>query len=338
MIDAFVLLSPILLLAVIALVGLVGCNQVFGLDPTRGALPDPTLDPTWGSPAGGTKVTITQPDVNTGATVAFGGAAADPEFVSVNGNQVTVSATPRHSPGAVDVVVTNPGGDSGTAKAAFTYGVAETDTAVNFATGVATLQLAPVEGHLVVVVALWSGAGTLTLNVNPPTPFMLIKQADLPPQNIHAAVYFANNLAGAVAVRGDLAGGGSPSFAMVATAYDSVDTSLSLTSDQFNSLQGSGSSLSLPLPISDLAAGDLIYAMAVSRNSAGALAGGVAAPVGDNTIITRTRSPIPAYLLVDDHVVLPADLNASPFSISATATDPTGSWYIFGMRIRVGAS
>ena len=34
MIDPFVLLTPILLLAVIALLRFVGCNQVFGLEPT----------------------------------------------------------------------------------------------------------------------------------------------------------------------------------------------------------------------------------------------------------------------------------------------------------------
>src|SRR6266545_7870026 len=34
MIDPFVLLAPIFLLAVIALLGFVGCNQIYGLDET----------------------------------------------------------------------------------------------------------------------------------------------------------------------------------------------------------------------------------------------------------------------------------------------------------------
>jgi len=38
-IDSFVLLTPLLMLGVIALVRFVGCNQVFGLEPTVSALP-----------------------------------------------------------------------------------------------------------------------------------------------------------------------------------------------------------------------------------------------------------------------------------------------------------
>ena len=343
MIDTFVLLSPILLLCIVALVGLLGCNQVYGLHGTHESFPIASVDPSWGSPAGGTAVTITTSGANSGATVAFGGAAVDPEFVHITNSSITVDQTPRHSPGAVDVVVTNTDESRGTLSSGFTYGVAETGTALNYATGVANLQLAPVEGQLVVVVALWSGAGALTLNSNPATTFTLIKQADLGPNNppnqpVHVAVYFANNLSGAVAVSSNLTGGGSPRIAMVATAYDFVATNLALTPDQFSSLQGSGTSLALPLSISDLAAGDLIYATAVSLNSAGQVAGGVTAPAGNDTIIARTQTPIPAYLLVEDHVVLPPDLSASPFSITATATDPTGSWFIFGMRVRVGAS
>ncbi|HZU45147.1 MAG TPA: IPT/TIG domain-containing protein [Terriglobales bacterium] len=338
MIDAFVVLSPILLLAVLALLGLLGCNQVLGLNPTKTALPDPILDQTWGSPAGGTKVVITEPGVNTGATVTFGGAAADPEFLTYGAGQVTVGQTPRHSPGAVDVVVTNPDGSPGTAKSAFTYGITERAVVVNSAISAATLQLAPIDGQLVVLAVLWSGTGTLTLTTNPPTNFTRVNQDDLPPQGINVAIFFSNNVQAAVQIRGDLAGSSSPNFSMVATGYDFVDTNLALTQDQFKSAQGNGTSVALPLPISDLAPGDLIYAAAVSRNSGGALAGGITAPASDATIITRTKSPIPAYFLVDDHVVLPADVQSPPYTITANTTDPAGSWYVFGLRIRVATS
>jgi hypothetical protein len=42
MIDPFVLLTPILMLGVLALVRFVGCNQIFGLDPTAGRPAPPT--------------------------------------------------------------------------------------------------------------------------------------------------------------------------------------------------------------------------------------------------------------------------------------------------------
>ncbi len=335
MLDPFVWLTPFLLLGIIALLGLVGCDQVLGLNPVNLALTVNPPTPPWGSPAGGTNVTITGGPFATDAVVAFGGAAAASEFVSVNGNQITVSQTPLHSPGAVDVVVTNGNGDSGTASNGFTYGVAESGNAVNFATGSSTLQLPPVEGDFVVVAALWSGAGTLSFTVNPPTAFNLIAQTDLPAATpVHIAIYFANNLSGPVAIRGDLAGGSGPSFSLVATGYKFANANQAFTPDQFNSMQGTGASLVLPLAISDLVPGDLIYAVAVSRNTAGALSGGFSAPADPNVQV-RTSAPVPQYLLVQDKVVLPADTGSSPFNVAATATSPTASWLIFGMRVRV---
>lgn len=58
MMDAFVLLTPILVLAVVALLGFVGCNQVFGNNPTTLAIEVNDLIPDSGPSAGGTFVEI----------------------------------------------------------------------------------------------------------------------------------------------------------------------------------------------------------------------------------------------------------------------------------------
>ncbi|HUQ18704.1 MAG TPA: hypothetical protein VM099_03745 [Gemmatimonadaceae bacterium] len=58
MIDSFVFLAPLLLLGVMALVGFVGCDIVFGLDEVRDPLPAPVITAT----AGNRSVTVTWED------------------------------------------------------------------------------------------------------------------------------------------------------------------------------------------------------------------------------------------------------------------------------------
>ena len=338
MIDAYVLLlTPILLFGIVALLGLLGCDQVLGLHDSIQALPTPAVQPVFGSPAGGAKCTVTGSDFVSGATVSFGGAAAAPDFTDfVSSSEIDITQTPRHSPGVVDVVVTNPNGATGTLSNGYVYSVTENDTAVASLTGVSTLQLNPVEGQLVVVAALWSGVGTISFVTDPATTFTLVKQDVLAPQNINIAIYVANQLTGPVSIRGNITGGAPPRFSVIATGYDSADPNQAFTPDQFNSAQGAGMMLSLPLQISDLAPGDLIYAVALSRDSSGALSGGVTAPTNPNlTVSTRSTTPILPYFLVDDQVLLPGDISPS---FNVTATSSTSNWYIFAMRIRVATS
>ena len=84
--------------------------------------PAPTVtsvDPTDGPTAGGTAVTITGTGLVSGATVSFGGLPAT--VVSVQGDSGIVATTPAHVAGAVDVLVTNPDGQSGTLASGYTY-------------------------------------------------------------------------------------------------------------------------------------------------------------------------------------------------------------------------
>ncbi|HKT69833.1 MAG TPA: IPT/TIG domain-containing protein, partial [Terriglobales bacterium] len=84
--------------------------------------PTPTVSsvsPNSGSTNGGTSVTITGTNFAAGATVAFGGTAATSVTV-VSGTQINAT-TPAHAAGAVNVVVTNTGGPSGTLTNGFTY-------------------------------------------------------------------------------------------------------------------------------------------------------------------------------------------------------------------------
>jgi len=69
------------------------------------------------------KVTITGIRLLAGATVAIGGSASDVQVLNGTNGPFIIATTPAHaSTGFVDVVVTNPNGESGTLKAGFRYG------------------------------------------------------------------------------------------------------------------------------------------------------------------------------------------------------------------------
>jgi hypothetical protein len=332
MMDAFIFLAPVLLLAIVALVGLAGCSFHSSPDLNLPSI-SPPLSPQSGSAAGGDSVTINGGNFVNNDTVTFGGVAATVTSLATGSIVVT---TPAHSPGAVDVVVTNTVGNNATASQAFTYGMAESGTTLNSKPATSQLKLDPVQGQLVVLCVVWGGAGTLTVTATPAAAFTLVNQADLGPNNppnqpVHVAVFFANNLASAIAITATLTGGSASQLSLVATAYNFVDPSFS-AAGQFNSAQGAGTNIALPLSIPGLTPGGLIYTVVATLNATGILAGTITPPA-DPTVITRTQSPIPGYLLVDDHVVLPQDTTA-PYNITATASDPAGSWYVFGMRIR----
>ncbi len=87
-----------------------------------GLVNPPTLSgisPTSGPTAGGTAVTLAGTGFLAGATITFGGAAATAVTV-VSPTQITAT-TPADSAGAVNVVVTNPNGLSGTLTTGFTF-------------------------------------------------------------------------------------------------------------------------------------------------------------------------------------------------------------------------
>jgi hypothetical protein len=78
-----------------------------------------TISPTSGTTAGGTPVTVTGTGFLTGATVTFGGASAT--AVTVVSSTSMTATTPAHSPGGVDVVVTNTDTQNGTKTSGYNY-------------------------------------------------------------------------------------------------------------------------------------------------------------------------------------------------------------------------
>jgi hypothetical protein len=92
-----------------------------------------SISPVSGATTGGTAITINGAYFATGATVTLGGAAATGVTV-VSATKITAT-TPAHAAGAVDVVVANSDGVSGTLTSGFTYAAAPTVGSISPATG-----------------------------------------------------------------------------------------------------------------------------------------------------------------------------------------------------------
>jgi hypothetical protein len=78
-----------------------------------------SVTPNSGANTGGTAVTIKGTGFVSGATVSFGGTAAT--SVNVIGSTTITATTPAHATGAVNVVVTNPSGQSNTLTNGYSY-------------------------------------------------------------------------------------------------------------------------------------------------------------------------------------------------------------------------
>jgi hypothetical protein len=78
-----------------------------------------SVSPTTGLTTGGTAVTLLGQNFVSGATVTFGGVAATSATVA-SARQINATAPP-HKPGAANIVVTNPDGQSGTLASSFIY-------------------------------------------------------------------------------------------------------------------------------------------------------------------------------------------------------------------------
>lgn len=101
----------------------VGCgSSPMPVSPTLASPPSvTTISPNVGSTGGATRMTITGTGFLSGATVTFGGVAVQGRFDSRYVGTTMYLDTPEHVAGTVDVVVTNPGGQSVRMTDGYTY-------------------------------------------------------------------------------------------------------------------------------------------------------------------------------------------------------------------------
>jgi len=129
------------------------------------------VNPVSGSPAGGTSVVLTGSNFTGATAVTLGGAAAT-SFTVDSATQIT-AVTPAHAAGAVDVVVTTPGG-SATASNGFTYIAAPAISSINPTSG-------PAAGGTSVVLtgSNFTGATAVTLGGTAATSFTVVSATQI---------------------------------------------------------------------------------------------------------------------------------------------------------------
>jgi hypothetical protein len=324
MIDLFVILTPILVLGIIALLGFVGCDQVFGLKPVDPRISVDAVFPDSGTPAGGTNVVIAGSEFQAGCTVTFGGNPAS-NIVVLNDKKIT-AVTPQHSAGLVDVTVAKTGEFAGILEGAFTFAAVTHLQTVAIAGGGSSLSVPLPDfgsGTLIVAAVEWGGNATVTVSG---AAFTQIEIDILNPQKV--ATFSATNVSGPITVTATLNAPTTTEANLLVSAYDFAGAA----PDGPGSAHGTGTSAILPLQTSALSPGDLLYSVAIARTGGAVLSGALipgAAPA------FTAEAGAGSYRLVQDYVLQSTDVAAGQVNVGATNTSGTTTsvWYIFAMRI-----
>lgn len=324
MIDSFLLFTPILLLAIVALLGFVGCNWVFGIHETVLSVPPEigSIQPAFGSPAGGTAVTITGAKFVATPTVAFGGTAGTVQ--SATDSEIDVT-TPAHTPGLVDVVVTNPDGESDTLSSGFNF------TQVALAQPVQTKQLPgapPISvilpntqtGSLIVVTVSWGLAGILSISDSAGNGYQSAGNGNWSGQQAQMFVAI-NQSAGNLTVTASGPGTTGPCSICVAE-YLNEDSASPLYGFTHKASPSTGGALNVV--VTAMNAGDLIYAVAFAQSGNLAASGGFTA-AGSSTLGTIS-------LLAADQVAVTPEAT----TIGIMNSVSTSAWVILATAIRLG--
>lgn len=181
--------------------------QVATFKATRGTSTAPTVGsvtPASGPITGGTAVTIVGTNLLSGATVSFGASPAT--GVTLVSGTVITATTPAHAAGPVNVVVTNPDGQSGSLANGFTY---TTTVAIRFvqvaaATPQAQTQTVTVNypvsqtaGDLNIVVVGWNDTTSSVQSVKDSLGNVYTLAAGpISGTGLRQAIYYAKGIAG----------------------------------------------------------------------------------------------------------------------------------------------
>ena len=337
--DLFVILTPFLLLGVIALLGFIGCNQVYGLGEVKEKVVVAGIQPQSGSTQGGTRVRITGSNFTTSATVTFDGAAATE--VDVSDSVINCTTPGPHASGAVDVTVTNNQNVPGTLAAAdtghFSYAAVTNIGQTVIVPGAnnpggamaqASVSISDTP-KLVVVTVLWpTGGGTLSSLTVTGGTFQPPLKVDLW-SGYNVQTSFATNVppGSSVTITATLSSPTTPSpWNLCVTVYDNADQSS--PSYAPNSANSTTSGTIVPITFNVLEASDLIYTIAIAQTAASTFAG-FTGKLSAGTMFTEEQNS--GYLLIEDLQTSAA----GPVSVSAsTAGTNAAKWYLLAIGIK----
>jgi hypothetical protein len=283
--------------------------------------PGPTVSsvsPNSGSTNGGTAVTITGTNFAASATVTFGGTAAT--SVTVASSTSITATTPAHAAGAVSVVVTNTGGQSGTLTGGFTY-TSSSGTPISFvqvaaatpqtasSTVSVAYKVAQTAGDLNIVVVGWNDTTSV---VNTPTDTQgntyLLAVGPTTASGARQSIYYAKNIKG----------GGNTVTVTFNQAAAAVDVRV---------LEYKGLSQTSPLDVTAAAVGSSTTASSGSATTTSANE----LIFGADTIATGTPGPGAGFttriITSPDSDIAEDKIVSTTGSYSATApVSPSGYW------------
>lgn len=329
MMDLFVLLTPILLLAVVALLGFVGCNQVFGINPTILGIEVDSLIPDFGPSSGGTPVQIVGSNFTGADVVTFGGVNAT-QFNVVSDAQINATA-PKNPAGQASVVVTRTAdNDTNLYPAYFTYAAigfvqtASNAQPINPPISVAVNNTTP--GNLLIAAVTYGGppAGSVTVSDNLGNSFIL---AGSGPWLRQSRLFYLPNIPGGnMTITATGAGGAGGPCNISVSEYSGADPSAQAVygfSTKASLNAGTpGIEIMRGIAVSPAQAGDVVYVVVIASQPTSLVAGSGFVPHPSATTL----------LLVED--------NASAVTAAQTvATDDTTGgnfvpWVVLAVAIK----
>ncbi|MGA9979762.1 MAG: IPT/TIG domain-containing protein [Candidatus Sulfotelmatobacter sp.] len=322
MIDLFVLLTPIFLLGIVALLGFVGCDQIFGLQSTGLEPQISNVQPNSGPSVGGTRVQIFGSgftDLN-GAT--FGGVTGT-NVQPVNDSEVD-AVTPPHAPGPVDVVLTGNGSPL-SSSFTFTYyaiGFVQANASEQNGNGPITVTLPnpTTKGNLLIVAVSYAGpsSSTVTLSDNLGDTFA---QAGIGPWLRQSRLFYVPNIFGGnVTITATLGSGATGPSSICVSEYSGASAVYGFSTAHSQNTGTAGIETIAGVSVQPAQSGDLVYVVVFASKDTNLLAG---------ANFTPRETPVTSLLVEDSTAAVTAP--------QAVATDDTtGGTFVPWVALAVG--
>jgi IPT/TIG domain len=280
LIDALVLLTPILLLGVVSLLGFVGCQLLYGV-----ALP-PSIDanqviPDSGPSVGGTPVKIFGSNLTGVDRVTFGGIDAA-SFTVISDTEIDAVTLPSPA-GPVNIVVTKTtGGDAGSSDPLpFTYvaiGFVQTASAAQNTSPPLSVPLNnTVKGNLLIAAVSYAGpaAGSVSVSDDMGNAFTLGGSG---PWLRQSRIFYLSNIPGGnITITATGAGGASGPCSMCISEYSGADpTSAAVygfSTGRSPNTGTAGVEIMQGVAVSPAQSGDIVYVVVFAARNTALLAG-----------------------------------------------------------------
>ena len=227
MFDWFLILTPLLILAVVALFAFMGCNPVLGLHDTKLGISVDQLVPNTGPRVGGTQVRIFGSNFTGADQVTFGTINA-PSFSVMSDKEIDVVSPPSPTVGEVDVSVSRSSDSDGTlVPQPFQYvalGFVQTQSTSKATSPPLSVSLSnTMAGNLLIAAVAYGGppAGSVSVSDNLGNGFALAGNS---PWYRQSRIFFLPNIPGGnVTITATGAGGAAGPCAMCVSEYSGAD-------------------------------------------------------------------------------------------------------------------